>query len=75
MKKKDLTEMQTVCSVYSMCYCLNELLDEVVSDLPEEICTDLFRDWLKNFIHDIENYNASKESMFLSACEDADEKE
>lgn len=74
MKKKDLTEMQTVCHVYSMCYCLNELLDEVASDLPEEICTDLFRGWLENFIHDMEDYKFSKESMFLSACEDSDEK-
>lgn len=75
MKKKDLTEIQTICPVYSMCSCLNELLDEVASDLPEEICTDLFRGWLENFIHVRDDYNFSEESMFLSACEDSDEKE
>lgn len=72
MKKKDLYELQTVCAVYSLCYSLNELLDDCESDLPECIHADIFRHYLSTFLGDMETYRDETCDMFISACGNAE---
>ena len=70
MKKRDLMEMQAVCSVCTLVYSLDEFFDQVIDDLPKECEATTFRASLKNFMHRLENYNESKRETFLNACED-----
>lgn len=71
MTKKDILELQTVCAAYSMAYSLNELLDEIYSDLPEMIECYNLRNYLKDFLNDLNHYRCEKEDLLLSACDDS----
>lgn len=71
MKKKDILELQTVCSVYSMAHYLSELLDETYDDLPEMIDSHNLRKYLKDFLSQLDDYQYKIRDTFLSACEDS----
>lgn len=68
MKKRDLEEFEAVCLLYSMCYHLNELIGDIKSELPDELEIDLFRPWLDDLVHDMENYVGNKRDAFISMC-------
>lgn len=70
MKKKDLIELQVVSGFYPMAYYLNELLDESGDELPETVDSSNMRSALKDFIHQLEDYQCKSRDMFLSVCDD-----
>jgi hypothetical protein len=70
MKKKDVIELQAVCGVYSMAHYLSELLDETYDDLPDIIDSCNLRDYLKDFLCQLDDYQYKIRYTFLSVCED-----
>lgn len=73
MKVKDLEELSYVCSVYSMCYCLNELLSEIeVEEFPDELheCIDNLKTSITHVVKCIDNYRDQSFKKYLSQCED-----
>jgi hypothetical protein len=72
MTKNDLLELESVIPLYSMCGLLRELIDEVLYGLPED-CKESVRtleDALKTVLDSLDAYQASKQQVFLNACED-----
>lgn len=72
MTKNDLFELESVIPLYSMCNLLRELIDEVLYGLPED-CKDSVRtleDALKTVLDSLDAHQASKQQIFLDACED-----
>jgi hypothetical protein len=72
MTKNDLLELESVIPLYSMCTLLRELIDDVLYGLPED-CKDSVRtleDALKTVLDSLDAHQASKQQVFLNACED-----
>lgn len=72
MTKNDLLELESVIPLYSMCSLLRELIDDVLYGLPED-CKDSVRtleDALKTVLDSLDAHQASKQQVFLNACED-----
>ena len=73
MKVKDLEELSYICSVYSMCYCMNEFLYGMYAeDFPDELheCIDNLKTNITHTVKCIENYRDHSGKKFLSQCED-----
>lgn len=72
MTKNDLLELESVIPLYSMCNLLQELINEVFYGLPEN-CKGSVRtleDALKTVLDLLDSHQASKQQLFLEACED-----
>lgn len=72
MTKNDLLELESVIPLYSMCSLLRELIDDVLYGLPED-CKESVRtleDALKTVLDSLDAHQASKQQVFLNACED-----
>ena len=73
MKKKDLEHLESVCALFTMCHCTEEMLDGFTEDDFPEMLNDPIHT-LKASIHDLiesmKQYRDSKEDTFMSACED-----
>lgn len=74
MKKKDIYEMQAVCALYTMCYLLKELLDEVADELPPTMANEieLLRNGLNAVSSRMEDYNEGVRDLFFAACDDCE---
>ena len=73
MKRKDLVHLESVCALFTMCHCMDDMFDGFTEDdFPEMLGNSLKA--LKTSIHDMlecmEQYHALKKDSFLSACED-----
>ena len=73
MKKKDLEHLESVCALFTMCHCTEEMLDGFTEDDFPEMLRDSIRA-LKESIRDMnenmEQYHALKRDTLMSACED-----
>lgn len=73
MKQKDLIHLESVSALFSMCYCMDELLDEITEDHLPEMLEEPYKA-LKLSIHSImesmETYRKVEKDTFMSACED-----
>ena len=72
MTKNDLLELESMIPLYSMCSFLRELIDEVLYGLPDD-CKESVRtleDTLKAVLDSLDAHQASKQQIFLDACED-----
>lgn len=70
MKRKDIIELQAVCGVYSMAHYFNEFLDDIYDDLPDIIDSSNLRNYLKDFICQLDDYQYKVRDTFLSVCDD-----
>lgn len=77
MTKKDLTELQAVIPLYTMCYCMSELIDEVKYDLPENMADSIetFVNSLRGIMSEMDAYQEKSRSVFMAACEDSNTEE
>lgn len=70
MKQKDLMYLESVCALFAMCHCMDEMLDEIY--LPEML-RDSYQA-LKTSVHSMlesmEQYRNDEKDTFMSACED-----
>lgn len=73
MKKKDLEHLESVCALYTLCHCMDDMFDGFTEDDFPEMLSDSIHA-LKASIHDMiesmEQYHALKKDTFMSACED-----
>lgn len=73
MKRKDLGDFEVVFALYTICHCMDGMIDEIDEcDLPE-----MFRDGYRSvrssiseLVGRIERYRDEKADILLSACED-----
>lgn len=72
MTKNDLLELESVIPLYSMCGLLRELIDDVLYGLPEDSKESVraLEDALKAVLDSLDAHQASKQQIFLEACED-----
>lgn len=72
MTKNDLLELESVIPLYSMCGLLRELIDDVLYGLPEDSKESVrtLEDALKAVLESLDAHQASKQQIFLDACED-----
>jgi hypothetical protein len=72
MTKKDIEDLVTVISIYSPCYSLFGLLNELQYDIPKELSDGIeqLNCSLQNMMSLIDNYKESKRDTFVSACTD-----
>ena len=73
MKQKDLMHFETVCALFSMCHCLDDLLDEITEeDLPETLgeSYQALKTSIRAMLEGMEQYRDAEKDTFMSACED-----
>lgn len=73
MKIKDLLEFSHVCSVYSMCFGLNDLLSQMeVDEFPDELheCIDNLKTSTTHVVKFLDDYIDQTEEKFFPQCED-----
>ena len=73
MKKQDLMDYEVVLALFTICHCMDGIIDEIAEcDLPE-VLQDSYKA-VKSSIYtlteSIKNYRDDKKDTFLSACED-----
>lgn len=73
MKKQDLMDYEVVLALYTICHCMDGIIDEIAEDdLPEMLRSDYkaVRSSIYALTKSIEQYRDDKMDTFLSACED-----
>lgn len=73
MKQKDLMHLESVCALFTMCHCMDDMLDEITEDDLPEMLGESYQA-LKTSIHamlsSMEQYRNAEKDTFMSACED-----
>ena len=73
MKRKDLMDYEVVLALYTICHCMDSIIDEIAEcDLPEMLRSDYraVRSSISSLTKSIKQYRDLKKDTFLSACED-----
>lgn len=73
MKRKDLMDYEVVLALFTMCHCIDGMIDEIAEcDLPEMLRDDYrsVRSSICALTESIKQYRDDKMDTFLSACED-----
>ena len=73
MKQKDFQEYEVVLALYTICHCMDGIIDEIAEcDLPETLRIDYrsVRSSISSLVASIEQYHDSKKETFIAACED-----
>ena len=73
MKRKDIEDFEVLLALYTICHCIDGMLDEIAEDdLPESLCTDYrsVRSSICALTKSIEQYRDENIDAFLSACDD-----
>lgn len=73
MKKQDFQDYEVVLALFTICHCMDGIIDEIAfSDLPEMLRDDYraVRSSISSLIKHIEQYRDDKIDTFISACED-----
>ena len=73
MKRKDLMDYEVVLALFTMCHCIDGIIDEIAEcDLPEMLRDDYrsVRSSISALTKSIEQYRDDNVATFLSACED-----
>ena len=73
MKRQDLRDYEVVLALYTICHCMDGIIDEIAEcDLPEMLRND-YRSVVSSICaltESIEQYRDEKIETFMSACED-----
>ena len=73
MKRKDIEDFEVLLALYTICHCIDGMLDEIAEDdLPESLCSDYrsVRSSICALTKSIEQYRDENIDAFLSACDD-----
>lgn len=73
MKKQDLMDYEVVLALFTICHCMDGIIDEIAEcDLPEMLRDDYraVRSSISELRDSIEQYRDDKKETFMSACED-----
>ena len=73
MRLKDLEVFEVVLALYTICHCMDGMIDEIAEDdLPESLCSDYraVRSSISALIKHIEQYRDDNIDVLLTACED-----
>lgn len=73
MKKQDLIDFEVVLALYTICHCMDGIIDEIAEcDLPEMLRSDYrsVKSSIYALTESIEQYRDDKKETFMSACED-----
>ena len=73
MKKRDLEDYEVVLALFTVCHCIDGIIDEIAEcDLPEMLRDDYRAVILSisSLTKSIEQYRDAKIDTLLSACED-----
>ena len=73
MKRKDFEDYEVVLALFTVCHCIDGIIDEIAEcDLPEMLRDDYrsVKLSISSLVKGIEQYRDDKMDTFLSACED-----
>lgn len=73
MKRQDLMDYEVVLALYTICHCMDGIIDEIAEcDLPEMLRDDYrsVKSSISALTESIEQYRDAKKDTFMSACED-----
>ena len=73
MRQKDIMHLESVCALFTMCHCTEDMLDGFTEDdFPEMLRNSLkeLKTSIHSMIESMEQYRDLKKDTFLSACED-----
>lgn len=73
MKRQDFQDYEVVLALFTICHCMDGIIDEVAeSDLPEMLRDDYraVRSSISSLVKSIKQYRDENIDTFLSACED-----
>ena len=73
MKKRDLEDYEVVLALFTVCHCIDGIIDEIAEcDLPEMLRDDYRAvvSSISSLTKSIEQYRDAKIDTLLSACED-----
>ena len=73
MKRKDLMDYEVVLALFTICHCMDGIIDEIdEDDLPDALCSDYraVRSSISSLTKSIEQYRDENIGTFLSAYED-----
>ena len=73
MKQKDFQEYEVVLALYTICHCMDGIIDEIAEcDLPEMLRGDYrsVRWSICALTESLEQYHDDKKETFIAACED-----
>ena len=73
MKRQDLMYYEVVLELYTICHCMDGIIDEIAEcDLPEMLRDDYrsVKSSIYALTESIEQYRDDKKETFMSACED-----
>ena len=73
MKRQDLMDYEVVLALYTICHCMDCIIDEIAEcDLPEMLRDDYrsVKSSICALTESLEQYHDDKKETFISACED-----
>ena len=73
MKKQDFQDYEVVLALFTICHCMDGIIDEIADfDLPEMLRDDYrsVRSSISALTKSIEQYRDANIATFISACED-----
>ena len=73
MKKQDFMDYEVVLALYTICHCMDGIIDEIAEcDLPEMLRDDYrsVKSSICALTESIEQYRDANIATFISACED-----
>ena len=73
MKKQDLMDYEVVLALFTICHCMDGMIDEIAEDdLPDALCTDYraVRSSICALTKSLEQYRDDNIGSLISACED-----
>ena len=73
MKRQDLMDYEVVLALYTICHCMDGIIDEIAEcDLPESLRDEYraVKSSIYALVDSIEQYREAKQETFMSACED-----
>ena len=73
MKKRDLEDYEVVLALFTICHCMDGMIDEIDEcDLPEMLRDDYraVRSSISSLVKSIEQYRDDNIGTFIAACED-----
>ena len=72
MKRKDFQDYEVVLALFTICHCMDSIIDEIAEcDLPEMLREDYksVKSSISALTESIEQYRDDKMDTFMSACE------
>ena len=73
MKLKDLMDLEVVFALYTICHCMDGMIDEIAEDdLPDSLIDGYraVRSSISSLIKSIEIYRDDNLATLIAACED-----